>query len=341
MALRIWTLTCMRVPSVVSIRMAHSLLDITKMNKVETELFLKTTGNLSLEESERLSVLKLTGAVLPEISRSELMAGGLPLGSAVLIVSAIDKAKRILEKEEAEKKRILEKKKMTREVFVVYSKFELDSTVPTTLKVRFTNQDELDKWVKSVGGGTLSRVTPSDSVICSTLSLENLENGATYILEGGQQEAIRNHHTWTQVMDAALEREAASATLREAARCFGGGGFKEYQFAPGRARTLTNTSGVTREIDGLLFNEKTAIVIEAKHSAKPDHVGIVIEKTAFIRGLVEEGGISQLRGVTEFHGMILATNLLSDDMKARCKTAGLSVVFPTGDRLRFIFHSDL
>ena len=165
MALRIWTLTCMRVPSVVSIRMAHSLLDITKMNKVETELFLKTTGNLSLEESERLSVLKLTGAVLPEISRSELMAGGLPLGSAVLIVSAIDKAKRILEKEEAEKKRILEKEeaekkraidkamrilekeKTTREVFVVYSKFELDSTVPTTLKVRFTNQDELDKWV--------------------------------------------------------------------------------------------------------------------------------------------------------------------------------------------------
>jgi len=50
----------------------------------------------------------------------------------------------------------------------------------------------------------------------AAIKLDDIEEGATYVLLGGLQEAVRRNRTHTQASDRALEEAATAAMLEDA-----------------------------------------------------------------------------------------------------------------------------
>jgi hypothetical protein len=261
------------------------------------------------------------------------------------------------------------------DVIVVLSKYAMlqdgsPNWIPENVSVHFRRKEDLDNWVRSCGCD-FSQVVPAALWSTSTLTLEDLENHVTYVLESESRhpETARNHRMWTRIMDKVLEREAIVTVLRDAPEHFGGEALCEYQFArephsslstvitetreidghvyalreyplaPG-PRTLT-AGGETREIDGLVYSSSIAFVVEAKHEGVPAHIDVVLDKRRFVQSLAASGKLPELASVSQFHA-VLATDLLTPEVQASCKMAGVSVVHPTGARrLGFVLHSQL
>ena len=189
------------------------------------------------------------------------------------------------------------------------------------------NQDELKEIIRDHGGGSLLK----DGALIGVRRLEDIDDGATYTLVGGQQEAIRRHRTWTQVSDKMLEREAVKAVLNDSTSY---GQLEEFHDYNGPPKCLLTSDHTKKEFDGICVNGTTVVVVEAKHHAETKHIKTVKEKVAHIARVAREGSVPRLSGITHFVP-VLAANGFSRLMRDQCEKAGVGVVHPDGSRLCF------
>ena len=216
---------------------------------------------------------------------------------------------------------------------VVNGKGEVGETVPKSLRITISTQEQFDSLIKRHGGGSLVlddgplALDGDASVAVEVVS--DITPGGTYSLIGGQQEAFKRHLTWTQVADKELELRATEA-VRDASE----GMLGKLQMSTNT--TLCNARGEKREFDGLLINTETAIAIEAKHCAVPEHVTTVLKKAAFLLDCAREsaagGSLAGITGVLP----VLASSRFGPAMLALCEARGVSVVKPNGSGHTFV-----
>jgi hypothetical protein len=207
-------------------------------------------------------------------------------------------------------------------ILLVNSEDEYGEVVPKSLDVTLTTQGELEKLAKRHGGGSLVL----DNTAAATIKMEELVNGGTYTLIGGQQEAVKRHSTWTQQSDKMLEEAATKAVHNACEKTLGTLDMR-------LDTTLKNRAGETRQLDGLLINTNTAIVVEAKHAAASKHVELVLDKASFFLQYAREGheknNLGNLEGITNVIP-VLASSRFGPTMISLCKAKGVGIVKPNG-----------
>ena len=190
--------------------------------------------------------------------------------------------------------------------------------VPKSLDIAISTQAQLDKLVKRNGGGSLVL----DGTSYSVEAVAEITPGGTYTLIGGLQEAVTRKGAWTQAADKELERRTTEA-VRDASEAVYG------KLDMSTNVILKNARGEECEFDGLLVNSKTAIAIEAKHVAVPEHVKLVLSKTSFLLEHAREGSAGSLKGIASVVP-VLASSLFCPAMIALCEARGVGVVKPNG-----------
>ena len=202
---------------------------------------------------------------------------------------------------------------------------EYGEIVSRMVDFKISSQEQLKDLVRSHGGGSLLL----EGTTTATRNLEELVNGGTYTLIGGQQQAVKRHQKWTQQADKALEVIATEAVASAVAKELVGGRLEQRHNV-----TLTNGAGQTREFDGLLLSTNTAIAVEAKHAAVESHVALVLDKAAFLFNLAQQenvgrGGGADLSGITSVIP-VLASSYFSPSVLCACHQRGVSIVKPNG-----------
>lgn len=89
---------------------------------------------------------------------------------------------------------------------------EYDEIVAVPLTVSALNDDKLDKLIVRNGGGNLVLVGSTGP---SVEGISEIQEGATYQLIGGSQEARLLRIQWTQVSDKVFEEEATQALVSD------------------------------------------------------------------------------------------------------------------------------
>jgi hypothetical protein len=155
-------------------------------------------------------------------------------------------------------------------------------------------------------------------------TFDDLVEGGSYTLIGGQNDAYLNKRKWTQVSDQALEAAATEAVRAAAASELG-------ETVVLNGVEVDDGSGAMKEFDGLLVSAAaaTAVFVEAKHKPEPKHLLIVADKLAFLERAALAGGDARLAGVTRVLP-VLAGSLFSADMIGSCRRDGIGVVRPNG-----------
>ena len=195
------------------------------------------------------------------------------------------------------------------------------------IQMTVTSDDKLTQLRFEHGGGSLVKENdPSKAV-----RFDDIEDGATYELIGGQQEAVKRHRIWTQVSDKVLEVEATKAVLADDTY----GPLEEFNDYGEEPKVLFTKDGAKKEFDGLVVNGTTAVAVEAKHRAESKHIDIVKEKAEHVKLVASEGRIPRLQGMTSFIP-VLAANSFSAKVRRACEEAGVGVVEPNGGRLSFV-----
>jgi hypothetical protein len=198
---------------------------------------------------------------------------------------------------------------------VVNGEDEYGEIVPKSLDITMA---QLEKVVKRNGGGNLVL----DGTSSSVEAVAEIMSGGTYILIGGQHEAVKRHVTWTQAADKELELRATEAVRDASEKIYG-------KMDVSTNTIFKNVRGETREFDGLLINTTTAIAVEAKHVAEPKHVTLVLEKASFLLEHASENKTGNLKGITNVIP-VLASSRFGPAMIALCEARGVGIVKPNG-----------
>jgi hypothetical protein len=202
-------------------------------------------------------------------------------------------------------------------ILVVNGLDEYGEIVPKCLDINISTLEELKEMKYDNGKGNLvleGTATPIRKV-------EEIVNGGTYVLIGGQQQALTHRLEWTQQADKALDLMATDAVRSAVAKELG-------ELNQRNNVILENSLGKKYEFDGLLVNTKSAIAIEAKHAAVEKHVGLVLEKASFLLELAREDS-GDLKGITSVVP-VLASSHFTPSLLRACEARGVSVVKPNG-----------
>ena len=196
--------------------------------------------------------------------------------------------------------------------------------VPSELLVTVSSQEELKDVIRDHGLGSM--VKEGELRAPRITRVEDIADGATYNLIGGQNEAVRRHRTWTEVSDKVLEDEAVKAVLSDPKLPSLYGKLEEFHDYNGNSpKCLRTADGTEQEIDGLCVNGTTAVVVEAKHHAETKHIAMAKEKALHVARVAREGGIPLLAAIKHFVPL-LAANCFSAHMRKQCEAAGVGVV---------------
>ena len=202
-------------------------------------------------------------------------------------------------------------------ILVVNGEDEYGELVPKCLDINISTLEELKEMKYDNGKGNLvleGTETPIRKV-------EEIVNGGTYVLIGGQQQALTRRLEWTQQADKALDLMATDAVRSAVTKELG-------ELNQRNNVILKNSLGKEHEFDGLLVNAKSAIAIEAKHAAVKNHVGLVLEKASFLLELAREDS-GDLKGITSVVP-VLASSHFTPSLLRECEARGVSVVKPNG-----------
>ena len=191
--------------------------------------------------------------------------------------------------------------------------------VPTQLRVAISTDRELRELIDDHGKGSLAAVGSTVKV----RGIEEIVDGGTYTLIGGQQRTFLDKQQWTQQADRMLE-EVATLTVRDAIEKSTGWPLDVYVDV-----TLKNKWGVEKQFDGLLLSSTTAIVVEAKHTAQLRHVPLVVSKREFLLDLAQESKTGLLEGITAVIP-VLASPRISNDVIDLCEASAVGTVVPNG-----------
>ena len=194
---------------------------------------------------------------------------------------------------------------------------EFGEGVPLSLNVTISTLEELKELKYDNGKGNLVL----EGTTVPIRKVEEIVNGGTYTLIGGQQQSFRRRLEWTQQADKALEFMATDAVCSALAKELG-------ELDQRNNVILKNSLGKECEFDGLLINSSTAIAIEAKHAAAEKHVDLVLDKASFLMQLARENA-GDLKGITRVVPVLASTHF-TPALLRECQARGVGIVKPNG-----------
>ena len=192
-------------------------------------------------------------------------------------------------------------------------------------KVTLSSQDDFHFQLKSVDARGV--YTAADTTLIT--KFDQLEADEVYFLCSPMFNVIQQDKRWRQLEDKALEDEVNE--------CLSGNGWTPQDFLR-KVRICGDGPGVVwQEWDGVMANGKSLLLIETKRAGNSDHLkNLICRRDAFLAKLSNQMLVDFHQFKPENVSVAMGASHFPSSIRNECLKAGISVVYPSGHRMRMI-----